>query len=119
MKKVFGVLVCLVLLSSPAVLYAKKDTSYNGHCNTSIALTFNVPKHSGGGVLYIPIYARITGMALADDNGKREISVASEIGTPDAAKATDAEIYELLSADYLQELYAEFVAEAINVELDN
>jgi hypothetical protein len=105
------------MLLAPSILYAKKDTSYNGHCNTSITLTFNVPKHSGGGVLYIPIYARITGMALADDNGKREISVASEIGDPAATKATDAEIYILLSAGYLQDLYADFVEDAINVEL--
>lgn len=116
LKKVFLVLICLMLLA-PSILYAAKDTSYTCVCNENIELTFNVPKHSGGAVLYIPIYAVMKGQAVTEDGGKRDVVVSSEIGTPAASKATSRAIYALLDADYLQTLYAAFINEAVSVDV--
>lgn len=116
MKKIL-VLALILTIFIPAFCFAAKDTSYTCVCNENIELTFNVPKHSGGAVLYIPIYAVMKGQAIIEDGGKRDVTVFSEIGTPAAEKATTRALYALLDADYLQTLYAAFINEAVSVDV--
>ena len=107
-------------LSFSGYLYADKTTTYTTVSDMRIVLTFNIPQNIEGVIYYLPIKARMSGVAITDDGGRKSITVTAEIGEQSTEKMTREEMQSMLGLKTaeletkLSDLCDAFWAEALN-----
>jgi hypothetical protein len=112
MRKI--ILVIAFILLGSTLCFADKPTSYTSVSDVKAIMNFNVPKNVQNKLYYIPIYLKITGIATTSDGGERAVTIEEEVGELSETVNTPNTIHTLLSANYLQEAYADFYSEALD-----